>query len=126
MSRPWTRVELSNPPGPIWLMVDVPCTAPAGDSRRTIPVGWPPGDDWTGQLVHLISDHAGGEIRGYVLIAGSLWHRDGAPWPEMDVLVCRALGVPVPERFTEARQLRYADVRLEVGADGVCRIGGGA
>lgn len=119
----WTRVDMMDPPGPLWLMVDAPSREPAGDSRRIVPVGWPTSDDYTGQLVHLISDYAKGEIRAYVLIAGDLYHRFPAkdPWPEMDVLACAALGVPVPERMADARALAesLATVRLVPSPDGL-------
>lgn len=50
------------------------------------------------QLVHVVSDHAGGEIRGYWLAHGALWLRMpcySGPWAEMDVAVAAALGVEV-------------------------------
>jgi len=48
--------------------------------------------------VHVISDHAGGEIRGYALVHGRLWLRKPCHtglWPEMDAAVSAALGAAV-------------------------------
>jgi hypothetical protein len=110
----WDCVDLLDPPGPLWLMVDFLETRRGSDSYAPTPCGWPFGTDWTGQLIHLISDFAGGEIRAYILIDGEIYHRYPAPdpWPEMDVLVCRALQVSVPERMPDARVLAPTAVRL--------------
>jgi len=54
--------------------------------------------DCRGSIVHVVSKPAGGEIRGYVLINGTLHMRlpnyEG-DWPELDAAVERRLGARI-------------------------------
>lgn len=80
------------------------------------------------RFVHVMSPHAGGEVRGYTLHGGVLWLRapcyQGA-WPEVDAIVGAMLGADVkpcrvslgggvsfdvPEKPTQAGQLAFAEV----------------
>ena len=56
--------------------------------------------DATLRWVHVISDHAGGEIRGYALIDGKLPERGPyfMEWPELDEAVSTHLGIPLYTR----------------------------
>lgn len=54
--------------------------------------------DCRGSIVHVVSRPAGGEIRGYVLIDGTLHLRlpnYAGDWPELDAAVSRRLSAPV-------------------------------
>lgn len=68
--------------------------------------------DAAGQLVHVISPHAGGEIRGYLLIEHRLHLRlpcYSGEWPEMDMAVGDHLGaVVVPYRADAGGTVRDA------------------
>lgn len=108
MSRKWKRVDFPDWPGPkLWLMVDEPH---ADWGSRD----WPALDGMTStkaSLVHLISDHAGGEIRAYLLTEdGRIFLRDPKPmtWSVMDLAVCAALGVDPPAEWkpTDTRKPR--------------------
>lgn len=101
--------------GPVYLLVDPETRF---DSRNAYGPTREPGGgtiDGIAQRVHVISRPAGGEIRGYYLQHGEIWHEWPAkhPWYEMDVLVCAALGLLVPARWREAAALAAgADVSL--------------
>lgn len=92
-----TRYEL--PFDGVYLLVDAAFAAPQCVARIGMFVGIRDvheGDRLS--YVHIISKHAGGEIRGYVIHAGRLKLRlpcYTAEWPEMDRAVSEALGLPV-------------------------------
>lgn len=51
------------------------------------------------RVVHVISKAARGEIRGFVIAAGRLYHRSLRPldWPAMDSLVSETVGLPLAD-----------------------------
>ncbi len=65
----------------------------AGGSEWIVPQTMPPG---LGRLVHVISPHACGEIRSYVLDEGGVLHLKHTggrgKWTDLDDAVCAALG----------------------------------
>lgn len=99
---------------PVYLLVDPSARFSSGNAYGPSREGERGTIDGIAERVHVISRPAGGEIRGYWLQHGEIWHDlpDKHPWPELDVLVCAALGLPVPARWREALALADAAVSL--------------
>lgn len=89
------EVEQAFADGRLYLQVDAERTHSPYLSLVDRPAKW----DGIGSIVHVISRPAGGEIRGYVLIAGKLHLRlpnYAGDWPELDVAVARRVPAAKP------------------------------
>ena len=76
--------------GRLFVQVDYEKNLDPHLSFEASPAKW----DGRGQLVHVISKPAGGEIRGYVLIDGALHLRlpnYAGDWPDLDAAVRRRI-----------------------------------
>lgn len=90
-SKPWWERREDLPFDGVWLGT----TTHTADSR-TCPERCEGGEVYT--RIHVMSTHAGGEIRSYILRDGEAWPDQPCytgVWPEMDVAVAEALGARV-------------------------------
>lgn len=91
----------------VYLLMD-PETEFSGGHSHPYPA---PGmkDGASGRLVHVVSVHAGGEIRSYVLSGDWLYldsHGGSGRWLEMDAEVCGVLCAPLVQyEITEAGRI---------------------
>lgn len=80
------------------LTVQVDSPRPAGTVGCGWLGGWRVRPDTLVQIVHIMSPHVGGEIRGYVLCRGRLHPRTPCytgQWPELDQAVAEHVGATV-------------------------------